>query len=378
MSRMDGRERNRLSVLEQARDELSGQQGLQAMQLPKGDDDDAAAGDDDDDDDDARADADADAPPAGAADAADADAERSEAYAAALRAIKEATGVGEVDEIGSRITGRAALLALIETEAAEAQARLDGARAERERLRVSLEELKYAGGPGMGGRQEVEAQERKLNEATAAAERARARHERLAKAIGDMRTGVEHLSYRLETATRSDDQPAEPVTLSAQIAAGSAARGAKATAAAAAAAATDADLTAMLAICENRLIRFIDRTISADGGGGGGGAAGGWREQGEDANVRIRFAPRSVAKPGGGAKDHEPRSAQGGDDDDDDNDDADNDDADDSDVSAPRACAGGGRCWRARAEDSVARVRVACRPRPPRPYPSPPGCARAG
>merc|ERR1719502_2048476 len=92
----------------------------------------------------------------------------------------------------------------------EAQSRIEQLAEERAQTKQQVDEMKYSGAGGQSSRQEVEACEKKLAEATAAQERVKTRHGRMTKVFVDIRAGIEHMSDKLEPVKL--DQPAVPVS----------------------------------------------------------------------------------------------------------------------------------------------------------------------
>ncbi|KAG8461084.1 hypothetical protein KFE25_003653 [Diacronema lutheri] len=182
--------------------------------------------------------------------------ERMAAFQAAFRKIREATGVSDLSDVVHKFASQGETLATLKRSTEEAQRRLDALNDERASARVQLEELKYVGGAGGGGRQEVEALERKLAETLAAQERAKARSDRLAHALVDMRAGVEHLGAKVEAAYRGREGTNEGLV--AQLQAAGAAGGVAGTAGAGV---SDANLIDVLLSTEAKLVRMIDATM---------------------------------------------------------------------------------------------------------------------
>lgn len=132
------------------------------------------------------------------------------AYEAAFRKIKEATGVGDVNEVIQKFVTQRDTEKNLMSMTREAQARIDELAEERATTKQQVDEMKYSGAGGQSSRQEVEACEKKLAEASAAQERVKTRHGRLTKVFVDIRAGIEHMSDKLEPVKL--DQPAVPVS----------------------------------------------------------------------------------------------------------------------------------------------------------------------
>jgi len=132
------------------------------------------------------------------------------AYEAAFRKIKEATGVGDVNEVIQKFMTQKDTEKSLLAMTREAQARIDQLAEEKAATKASVDEMKYSGAGGQSSRQEVEACEKRLGEATSAQDRVRTRHGRLTQVFVDIRAGIEHMSDKLEPVKL--DQPAVPVS----------------------------------------------------------------------------------------------------------------------------------------------------------------------
>lgn len=197
--------------------------------------------------------------------------ERLALFQAAFRRIREATGVSDLSEVVDKFASQGETLASLRASIDEAQRKLDSLTAERASARAALEEMRFAGVGGMGGRQEVEQLERKLAEAMVAQERAKARSDRLANALVDMRAGVEHLNAKVHAAMLPSDLPPAPPpaqgddgdSAPATQAPGSASAAGSTGAPGGAAGVSDANLLGVLRACETNLVRMIELTSAA-------------------------------------------------------------------------------------------------------------------
>lgn len=109
------------------------------------------------------------------------------AYEAAFRKIKEATGVGDVNEVIQKFVTQTETEKNLMAMTREAQARIDQLAEERAATKASVDEMKYSGAGGQSSRQEVEGAEKKLGEASSSQERIKTRHTRLTKVFVDVR-----------------------------------------------------------------------------------------------------------------------------------------------------------------------------------------------
>jgi len=121
------------------------------------------------------------------------------AYEQAFRKIKEATGVGDVNEVIQKFLTQEQTQDNLVTMTKEAQARIEQLAEERLSTKTMVDEMKYSGGGGQSSRQEVEQWERKLSDAQNALERVKLRHTRMTKVFIDVRAGIEHMADKLET-----------------------------------------------------------------------------------------------------------------------------------------------------------------------------------
>jgi len=121
------------------------------------------------------------------------------AYETAFRKIKEATGVGDVNEVIQKFLTQEQTQDNLVTMTKEAQARIEQLAEERLSTKTMVDEMKYSGGGGQSSRQEVEQWERKLSDAQNALERVKLRHTRMTKVFIDVRAGIEHMADKLET-----------------------------------------------------------------------------------------------------------------------------------------------------------------------------------
>ena len=132
------------------------------------------------------------------------------AYESAFRKIKEATGVGDVNEVIQKFLTQEQTHDNLVEMTKVAQARIESLGEERASTKVMVDEMKYSGGGGQSSRQEVEQWERKLTDAQSAVERVRVRQQRMTKVFIDIRAGVEHMADKLDSV--KIDAPSVPVS----------------------------------------------------------------------------------------------------------------------------------------------------------------------
>ncbi len=120
-------------------------------------------------------------------------------FEAALRKIKEATGVSEADDVIMKFTAQKETAKNLASMTLEAQTRIDTLTARIEAAKEQMESLKYTGAaPADGSRRVMDQAEAHLADATARHERLQARQERIAKLLVSLRAGAEHLAELLE------------------------------------------------------------------------------------------------------------------------------------------------------------------------------------
>jgi len=132
------------------------------------------------------------------------------AYEQAFRKIKEATGVGDVNEVIQKFVTQKDTEKNLMAMTREAQARIDQLAEERAATKSSVDEMKYSGAGGQSSRQEVEGAEKKLADASSVQDRIKVRHTRLTKVFVDVRAGIEHMADKLDPVKL--EQPSVPVS----------------------------------------------------------------------------------------------------------------------------------------------------------------------
>jgi len=119
-------------------------------------------------------------------------------YEEAMHAIKEATGVSDVNEVIQKFLTQEDTQKNLTQLTKDNQETIDRLTEERRRLRMQVEELKFSSGGGGGRRQAIDDFESHLGEATEKFERNRGKFERMARMLIDMKAGIDHLSEKLQ------------------------------------------------------------------------------------------------------------------------------------------------------------------------------------
>merc|ERR1719401_897524 len=114
-------------------------------------------------------------------------------YQEAFHAIKDATGVSEVNEVIQKFLTQEDTQRNLTNLTKENQATIDKLTEERRALRARVEELKFSSGGNPQRRQALDDFETHLAEANEKFDRNKSKYERMAKLHIDMKAGVEHL-----------------------------------------------------------------------------------------------------------------------------------------------------------------------------------------
>ena len=119
--------------------------------------------------------------------------------AEAMRKIKDATGVTEADEVVAIFNAQEDTRSNLIAMSNEAEARIDALNQQLNSARTQLDEAKFQNGTGTAGtRRLVEEYESNLSTQSALCERNRAKYERLAAILIDVKAGVGHLAEKLD------------------------------------------------------------------------------------------------------------------------------------------------------------------------------------
>jgi len=118
-------------------------------------------------------------------------------YEEAFNAIKEATGVSDVNEVIQKFLTQEDTHKNLTSLTKDNQDNIDKLTEERRRLRMQVEELKFSSGGGPARHQAIDDFESHLAEATEKFERNRGKFERMARILIDMKAGIDHLSEKL-------------------------------------------------------------------------------------------------------------------------------------------------------------------------------------
>merc|ERR1719230_1342898 len=137
------------------------------------------------------------------------EAQKLQDYQEAWYAIKDATGVTEVNEVIQKFLTQEDTQKNLSNLTKENSATIDKLTEERRQLRMKVEELKFSSGGNVGRRQAIDDFETHLSEATEKFDRNKGKFERIAKMLIDMKAGIDHLDEKLHPIKLEGDAPLE-------------------------------------------------------------------------------------------------------------------------------------------------------------------------
>merc|ERR1712188_266818 len=124
--------------------------------------------------------------------------EKINTYEEAFRKIRDATGVSDVSEVISKFLTQEETQKRLMEMTKESQLRIDSLQEEKALAKHRVEEIKFSGNVASGTRRLVDDFETLLSEANSKCERNKAKYERIAKVLVNVKAGVQHLYDRLE------------------------------------------------------------------------------------------------------------------------------------------------------------------------------------
>jgi len=134
---------------------------------------------------------------------------RMQEFEDAFRRIKEATGVLDVNEVIQKFLTQEETQNNLFALTKDNQQRIDQLEKEKEQMKLLVDELKYSAAGGAARRQIGEDLESHLNEAQAKCDRNRAKYERIAKVLIDVKAGVDHIGLALSGIKLDGEAPIE-------------------------------------------------------------------------------------------------------------------------------------------------------------------------
>lgn len=128
-------------------------------------------------------------------------------YEEAFRKIRDATGVSDVSEVISKFLTQEETQKRLMEMTKESQLRIDSLQEEKALAKHRVEEIKFSGNVASGTRRLVDDFETLLSEANSKCERNKAKYERIAKVLVNVKAGVQHLFERLEVVDLPNANP---------------------------------------------------------------------------------------------------------------------------------------------------------------------------
>lgn len=117
----------------------------------------------------------------------------------AFRKIKEATGVSDVNEVIQKILSQEGTTENLISLTRENQGKIESFNEMKRKLKIRVEEVKYAGVGGGHRRKMIDDHEDQLSNSMGRLERSRTKYERFNKMVIAMKAGVGHLVDKIET-----------------------------------------------------------------------------------------------------------------------------------------------------------------------------------
>merc|ERR1712166_1243088 len=133
--------------------------------------------------------------------------EKINTYEEAFRKIRDATGVSDVSEVISKFLTQEETQKRLMEMTKESQLRIDSLQEEKALAKHRVEEIKFSGNVASGTRRLVDDFETLLSEANSKCERNKAKYERIAKVLVNVKAGVQHLFERLEVVDLPNANP---------------------------------------------------------------------------------------------------------------------------------------------------------------------------
>merc|ERR1712178_97997 len=124
--------------------------------------------------------------------------EKINTYEEAFRKIRDATGVSDVSEVISKFLTQEETQKRLMEMTKESQLRIDSLQEEKALAKHRVEEIKFSGNVASGTRRLVDDFETLLSEANSKCERNKAKYERIAKVLVNVKAGVQHLGDKFE------------------------------------------------------------------------------------------------------------------------------------------------------------------------------------
>ena len=127
-------------------------------------------------------------------------------YEDAFRKIKDATGVADVNEVIQKIVNQEDTQNNLMDLQKDNQQKIETLKEEKEKLKATVDELKYSGTGNTHKRKMVDDSEENLSVATVKLERVKDKYEKSAKKLLGVKAGIRHLTEKVESIREEDDQ----------------------------------------------------------------------------------------------------------------------------------------------------------------------------
>jgi len=128
--------------------------------------------------------------------------EKIDVYEKAFRRIRDATGVGDVNEVIEKIVGQESTTENLVALSKNNQERIEQLVQGRDDLKTSVEDLQFTGCNSPHRRKVVDEKEKLLNESIGNLARHRDKHDRYVRGLFSAKAGIKHLQDKLEPARR--------------------------------------------------------------------------------------------------------------------------------------------------------------------------------
>ena len=128
--------------------------------------------------------------------------EKIDVYEKAFRRIRDATGVGDVNEVIEKIVGQEGTTDNLVALSKKNQERIEQLVQRRDELKTSVEDLQFSGSNSPHRRKAVGDKEKRLNESISNLTRYRDKHDRYVSSLFSVKAGIKHLQDKLEPARR--------------------------------------------------------------------------------------------------------------------------------------------------------------------------------
>ena len=219
--------------------------------------------------------------------------EKIDVYEKAFRRIRDATGVGDVNEVIEKIVGQEGTTDNLVVLSKDNQERIEHLVQQRDELKRSVEDMQYSGSNSPHRRKAVDEKEQRLNESISNLTRYRDKHDRYVSSLFGVKAGIKHLQDKLEPARRelnAGSRPALPDAISSSYYSSSSSSSSNSALPDVIWSIGDILVEIMARIREREITGGIDTCSSAIGSGSRPGLVGGGDEDGGHHQSTTSFA----------------------------------------------------------------------------------------